>query len=210
MKVTYWRRHLGLSSSTAAGGGARTKPPFDPVGHDHRVLHLLRLHQAQHLGAVVLRRSDQRMPPRATIRRAGGSPPCAASRRRSRTAGCGFGISGTRAERSLKLGEARAPARRRSCARSPRSCRAGCAGCCPGRGRSPREVGVDRLPDLVDLLLGGGPSRVELRLEQAHQPGRDVRVRPSRRCGTPRCSAARPHPVLRRRAGSAPGASRGR
>ena len=37
----------------SAGGRLTTKPPFAPDGHDHRVLHPLRLHEPEHFGAEV-------------------------------------------------------------------------------------------------------------------------------------------------------------
>ena len=47
--------HVGVAVGSAGGAFFSTKPPLRADRHDHRVLHHLRLHQAQHLGAEVLR-----------------------------------------------------------------------------------------------------------------------------------------------------------
>ena len=96
------RLDLGArAASRSAGGRFTTKPPLAPRRHDHRVLHLLRLHQAEDLGAEVfaaVRPADAAA--RDAARRAGARLRRAASTRRSRTAG------GAAAGRGLRAGRA--------------------------------------------------------------------------------------------------------
>ena len=117
---------LGQRPRGCAGGALHHEAALRPDRHDHRVLHHLRLHQAEHLGAEVLapvRPADaRRAPPR---RRAGARPRCAASRRRSRTAGAAAAASGAAEGSSLNdrwLGRlASGPSGSSSCAASPGS-----------------------------------------------------------------------------------------
>ena len=98
------RLDLGRAAPPRSSGGCfTTKPPFAPVGHDHRVLDLLRLHEPEHLGAEVfapVRPADAAA--RDPSRRAGARLRRAASTRRSRTSGRGSGRSGTCAGSSLR------------------------------------------------------------------------------------------------------------
>ena len=54
ISVEYWRRTSSRSSSRPPRGALQHEPALAADGHDHGVLDHLRLHQAQHLGAVVL------------------------------------------------------------------------------------------------------------------------------------------------------------
>ena len=63
--------------------------------------------------------------------------------------------------------------------------------------RDAAQVLVDRLADLVDLLLGGGADRVELRFEHPHQALGDGRIRRHRVVAVVlRVSRGDPHPIV--------------
>jgi hypothetical protein len=55
-----------VSRSAAGGQAAWDEAALGADRHDDGVLDLLRLHEAEHFGAEILGRSDQRRPPRAT------------------------------------------------------------------------------------------------------------------------------------------------
>ena len=57
------RLGLDLVAATAKRQAARDEAALGADRHDHRVLHLLGLDRAEHLGAEVSSRSDQRKPP---------------------------------------------------------------------------------------------------------------------------------------------------
>ncbi len=122
-----------------------------------------------------------------SCRRGGGCPPSAASRRRSRRAGYGFGMSGTRAESSLNDRYAR-PGRNAFVRRSPRRGRAAPGGSGPRRATSPRRG-----------RPGSRHAAPPRRPGRARRPGRSAARRARRACARSRDSARTPRSCTRRR-----------
>ena len=172
MNVTYCFATSSLICSGVTEVRLRTNPPFEPSGTITAFLTFWAFISPRTSVRKSSLRSDQRIPPRDTMPARRWTASISVEYTQTSYRGMGFGISGTRSDRSLKLRNDRSGTYafvRTIASIVPSRCRRMLSWSRERR----LQVAVDLLPDLVDLFFRGGTYGIETGFEHPHEPFRD-------------------------------------